>query len=117
MVKKSYRIIWSDEAVSRAHEIYEWNKEHYSEQRASKIFSSILDAVEGIPDSPFGNPRCYELEEFGEALRKILVEKTFWIVYEIATAEIIVHEIIHGARDPKIYQALSSQIKSFRKNK
>ena len=101
MVTKSYILIWSADAVWRLNNIYNWYAEYESIKRAKKVISSIKSVARNITKGPYKHTECFEVENPTPFIRKALVAKTYWIVYEVEEKRIVILDIIHGAMNPE----------------
>jgi plasmid stabilization system protein ParE len=104
MVKNYLPIIWSADAVFRLNRIYNWYITYETISRAKKVINSIKDNARKIPQNPQKHIQCLEVENPNPSIRKALVSKTYWIVYEIEENRIVILDIIHGALNPEIYK-------------
>ena len=104
MVKTKLPLIWSSDAAWRLNRIYFWYTTHETISRAKKIVDSIKNAARNITLNPYKHVQCSEVENPTPNIRKALVHKTYWIVYEIEENKIAILDIIHGAIDPDNYK-------------
>jgi plasmid stabilization system protein ParE len=103
MVKTTLPLIWSSNAVWRLNRIYYWYSTHETIRRARKVIISIKTTARKIPLNPYKHPQCFEVKTPTPNIRRALVSKTYWIVFEIEENRIVILEIIHGAIDPDNY--------------
>jgi len=104
--KKKLSLAWSKDSKDRLKNIYNWNTENHTIKRAKKILGSIKSVARKIPSNPYSHPKCFEIEEPNENIRKALVKRTYWIVYEIEDDRVVILEVIHGRMDPEIYKKI-----------
>jgi plasmid stabilization system protein ParE len=104
MVGNKYSLIWSIDAVWRLNNIYNWYAEYETVSRAKKVISSIKLGARKIPDNPYRHVQCFEVKHLSPLIRKALVARTYWIVFEIEEHRIVVLDIVHGAMDPEGYK-------------
>ena len=103
MVKTKYQLVWSTDSVWRLSQIYEWYATFQSISRAQKVIASLKNTARNISQNPNKHVQCNEIECPTPAIRKALVHKTFWIVFEIEETRIVILDIIHGSIDPDNY--------------
>jgi plasmid stabilization system protein ParE len=106
MVRNKYSLIWSIDAVWRLNNIYNWYAEYESVSRAKKVISSIKSAARRIPDNPCTHVQCFEVKHASPSIRKALVARTYWIVFEMEERRIVILDIVHGAMDPEGYKVV-----------
>ena len=106
MVKNTYSLEWSVKAANRLKDIYNWNVDEFGKRRADKIKNSIIAVAQDITSNPYKHPICDKLEHPVEQIRNALVEKTFWIVFQIMTDKIVILQLFHGAMNPDEYNKL-----------
>jgi len=104
MVNSKLSIIWSSDAVWRLNRIYSWYVTYETVKRASKVINSIKSIARNIPVKPYKHIQCHDVENPTPAIRKALVNKTYWIVFEIEENRIVILDIIHGAINPDNYK-------------
>lgn len=104
MVKTKFHLIWSSDAVWRLNRIYQWYAAYETESRAKKVINSIKKTAQSISQNPYKHIQCYDIEIPTPEIRKALVSKTYWIVFEIESSRIVVLDIIHGAVNPDNYK-------------
>ena len=104
MVKTKLPLIWSSEAVWRLNSIYKWYVTYEAEIRGKKVINSIKRTARSISQNPYKHIQCYDIEIPIANIRKALVYKTYWIVFEIESSRIIILDIIHGAINPDNYK-------------
>jgi plasmid stabilization system protein ParE len=104
MVKNKLHLIWSSDAVWRLNKIYQWYAEYETERRAKKVVNSIKSTARTISQNPYKHIQCYDIEVPIPEIRKALVSKTYWIVFEIESSRIVVLDIFHGALNPDNYK-------------
>ncbi|MEP7128905.1 MAG: type II toxin-antitoxin system RelE/ParE family toxin [Chitinophagales bacterium] len=106
---KRLKLIWSEDAVNSSKNIIDWYREELSSRAASKVLSSIKSKAKSIIANPYSFPVCEELKDVEGEFRKVLVGNTFWMIYEIESDRIVILELIHGARDPEIFNELAKK--------
>jgi plasmid stabilization system protein ParE len=104
MVKEKLPIIWSSDAVWRLNRIYLWYITYETVSRAKKVVNSIKITARNINSNSYKHVQCHEVESPNPSIRKALVNKTYWIVYEIEETRIVILDVIHGAVDPGNYK-------------
>jgi len=102
--KAKLHLIWSSDAVWRLNKIYQWYSIYETESRARKVVNSIKKTARSISQNPYKHAQCYDIEIPTPEIRKALVYKTYWIVFEIESSRIIILDIIHGAINPENYK-------------
>ncbi len=94
MVKR--RLIWSKNSIKERNEIFDyWNNRNKSKKFSQKLYHLFLNAIEPLKENP----------EIGilnnkHHFRYILV-KEYLIFYDYNDAEIIIHKIWDGRRNPE----------------
>jgi len=104
VVKSSLHLIWSSDAVWRLNRIFQWYAAYETEDRGKKVINSIKRTARNISKNPYKHIQCYEIEIPTPEIRKALVYKTYWIVFEIESTRIVILDVIHGAINPDIYK-------------
>jgi plasmid stabilization system protein ParE len=108
VVKTKHQLIWSSDEVWRLNSIYEWYSAYETIRRAKKVVNSIKNTARSISQNPYRYVQCYEIVIPNPAIRKALVYKTYWIVFEIEADRIVILDIIHGAINPEEYKYIST---------
>lgn len=103
MVNSKLHLIWSSDAVWRLNSIYQWYATYETESRGRKVVNSIKRTARNISQNPYKYIQCYDIETPNPYIRKALVFKTYWIVFEIENNRIVILDIIHGATNPDNY--------------
>ena len=94
MVKR--RLIWSKNSIKERNEIFDyWNNRNKSKKFSQKLYHGFIKSIEPLKDNP----------EIGilnnkHHFRYILV-KEYLIFYDYNDAEIIIHKIWDGRRNPE----------------
>ena len=94
MVKR--RLIWSKNSIKERNEIFDyWNNRNKSKKFSQKLYHRFIKPIEPLKDNP----------EIGilnnkHHFRYILV-KEYLIFYDYNDAEIIIHKIWDGRRNPE----------------
>ena len=94
MVKR--RLIWSKNSIKERNEIFDyWNNRNKSKKFSQKLYHLFIKSIEPLKDNP----------EIGilnnkHHFRYILV-KEYLIFYDYNDAEIIIHKIWDGRRNPE----------------
>ena len=104
MVRTKLHLIWSSDAVWRLNRIYQWYAAYETEGRATKVVNSIKRTARSISQNPYKHIQCFDIEIPTPEIRKALVYKTFWIVFEIEVGRVVILDIIHGAINPDNYK-------------
>jgi len=93
-------IIWSDFAIRDIREIYHYIRAD-SVFYADRLLDEIVTKVESIPPLP----NCGRITpEFGDSSIREIFVKQYRVIYKIEEKRIVIHGIIHMARD---YETLS----------
>jgi toxin ParE1/3/4 len=80
-------------------EICDWIAEHDSPAKAEHVLDRLNAAVESIAALPHRGSRPRELPPgTGEDYRQVFF-KPYRVIYEVATAEVIIHAIADGRRN------------------
>jgi plasmid stabilization system protein ParE len=74
--------------------------------RAKKVITTIRTLVRKIPSNPYKHVQCFEVKYPSPLIRKALVAKTYWIIFEIEESRIVILDIVHGSMDPEEYKSL-----------
>ena len=98
--KSSYKIIWSDEAIQVLDDIYFWNTEHFSINRADKILNTIKSKVVKIKRNPFMCPKYFGLVNKDLDIRMAIIASKYWLFFKIGREEIKIIDIVHTSRNP-----------------
>jgi plasmid stabilization system protein ParE len=106
VVKTKLPLIWSADAVWRLNRIYEWYAAYETLSRAKKVVNSIKSTARNISLNPYKHTQCQDIENPTPAIRKALVSKTYWIVFEIEENRIVILDIMHGAINPENYKKI-----------
>jgi toxin YoeB len=94
MVKR--RLIWSKNSIKERNEIFDyWNNRNKSKKFSQKLYHLFLNAIEPLKE----NPEIGILNNKNH-FRYILV-KEYLIFYDYNDAEIIIHKIWDGRRNPE----------------
>jgi plasmid stabilization system protein ParE len=104
MVTTKFHLIWSSDAVWRLNRIHQWYVVYETESRAKKVINSIKKTARSISQNPYKHIQCYDIDIPTPNIRKALVSKTYWIVFEIESSRIVILDIIHGAINPDNYK-------------
>ena len=99
--KKNYQISWSKKSLKSLDEIFTWNVENYSVQRAAKILNSIKSKANKIKENPQLNHRYFGLSGDDSDIRAALVHETFWLFYKLDNHEITILDVIHSSMNPE----------------
>ena len=94
MVKR--RLIWSKNSIKERNEIFDyWNNRNKSKKFSQKLYHLFIKSIEPLKD----NPEIGILNNKYH-FRYILV-KEYLIFYDYNDAEIIIHKIWDGRRNPE----------------
>ena len=94
MVKR--RLIWSKNSIKERNEIFDyWNNRNKSKKFSQKLYHLFIKSIEPLKD----NPEIGILNNKNH-FRYILV-KEYLIFYDYNDAEIIIHKIWDGRRNPE----------------
>ena len=88
-------VLWSTLALEDLNSVFEYIARD-SQFYANRLIDEVIEKVNSIPDLPFRGRITPEYRE--ETLREVFV-KQYRIIYEVTERSVIVHGVIHMARD------------------
>lgn len=94
-----YRLLITDAAQADLEEIYEWIRDHDSPARADYVLDRLMQAAESIAALPNRGSRPHELPPGTDAECRQVFFKPYRIIYEVESANIVVHMIADGRRN------------------
>lgn len=104
--RKALKIKWSLDAIARLKTIYFWYVEDYSITRAKKVVLSIRSRVRQIAKFPVLYPKFPYCIPPDNNIRYSIVNKTYWVVYEITDEYIEVLDVMHSSQNPELLKEL-----------
>lgn len=94
-----YYLKKSERSVEKQQDIFEYNYLNASEERAYFVDEKINDAYVRITENPLLYPKSDRGTQYYQRGRKCVVEKHYFIIYEINDHEIKVLDIFDSRQD------------------
>ena len=103
------KIVWHEQALAQAHQIYDWYYENASPKVAAKLLQDIIEA----PEILITAPECGALEpifiDSGIPFRYLVVRKTWKVIYLYENDTCYISIIWDTRNNPDKLRSLSPQ--------
>ena len=101
----SFPVKWSCLAKDRLIEVYDYIESKSSANIAEKVTLGLVDVAEMAGQNPYLFSECRELPSRTKQYRNI-VSQNYRIIYKIKSDFILILDIFHSKRNPKVLKKL-----------
>jgi plasmid stabilization system protein ParE len=95
-MKSTYKVVWSDNALSELKEIIGYLETNWTNKEISKFFKKLERSIKQISINPLMFPKT----EKRESVRRCVLSKQLTLYYHVDTNYLYIISLFNNRRDP-----------------